>query len=400
MPYPPSPSKNISWNTVFAWLLVLVICGASFSACSHYKPYYGTGLNPPGNQPVVQDGLRIRLLLLGDAGNPRANESNLILLKKWADKNPDRTMVIYLGDNVYDHGMPVPDAPDREEMERRLQTQLDILLSSGAQGFFVAGNHDWNQGLSGLQRESDFIQKQLGHDRGLLPPAGCPGPEYLDVDNIRIIVIDSNLWLHSKLEKATDCFCENLQESLIVLKSLLKSAGNRHVIVLAHHPLDSHGHHGGFYDWKDHLFPLREWKDWMWLPLPVLGSLYTVLRWNVVRSNEELNGRAYKEMIRNLKEAYAYKKPLIHASGHDHSLEVMRGTSPDYILVSGAGIDSRLSRIRHGENTLFAHLHEGFMAVDFLGNGDVWLHVIEPGPREVVFSHQLFGKVPLPQSRR
>ena len=214
------------------------------------------------------------------------------------------------------------------------------------------------------------------------------------MENTRIIAIDSDLWVNPKLESAADCPCEDLQESVRVLKSILKSAGDRHVVLVAHHPLDSHGHHGGFYDWKDHLFPLREWKNWMWLPLPILGSIYTALRWNVVRSNEELTGKAYREMIRNLNEAFSLKKPLIYAAGHDHSLEVMMGVSTDYILVSGGGIDSRLSRIRHGENTLFAHLHEGFMVVDFLVNGDVWLYVIETGLQEVVFSHQLSGKIP------
>jgi hypothetical protein len=373
---------------------VLGFCLGFFASCGHIKPYYAKGLSPPDSPEAVKDELLYRLLLLGDAGNPRVDEPNFILLKKWAKKSPGQTMVIYLGDNVYDNGMPAPEAPDREEMERRLQAQIDILLNSGAQGFFVAGNHDWKQGLSGLQRQSDYIQNQLDRKSGLLPRAGCPGPVYIDMENTRIIAIDSDLWVNPKLESAADCPCEDLQESVRVLKSILKSAGDRHVVLVAHHPLDSHGHHGGFYDWKDHLFPLREWKNWMWLPLPILGSIYTALRWNVVRSNEELNGNAYREMIRNLNEAFSLKKPLIYAAGHDHSLEVMMGVSTDYILVSGGGIDSRLSRIRHGENTLFAHLHEGFMVVDFLVNGEVWLRVIEPGPREVVFSHRLFGKIP------
>jgi hypothetical protein len=76
---------------------------------------------------------------------------------------------------------------------------------------------------------------------------------------------------------------------------------------------------------------------------------------------------------------------LIYAAGHDHSLQVIemqRGVK--YMLVSGAGSASKISEVGHGENTLFAHSHPGFMAVDFLENGRVLLRIIEPG-KGVVF---------------
>jgi hypothetical protein len=310
-------------------------------------------------------------------------------MTEWAAKNPEKTMVIFLGDFLYDYGMPEEQAPDRREMERRIQAQIDVIKNGGCRGFFVAGNHDWRQGAAGLQRAADYIQTQLGTDEGLLPTAGWIGPAIVDVDNIRILAIDSELWINPHLNPIGSSPQQTLEDSIADLKDSLLSAGNRFVVVAAHHPLDSHGSHGGFYDWQDHLFPLTAWIDWLWVPLPLIGSLHPLLRWHVVKHYEELNSDRYKRMIKEFRDAFELKKPLLYAAGHDHALQVLEGESVDYILVSGAGIDSRLHKVTDGSNTLFAHQHEGFMAVDFLQNGEAWLYVVEPGSEEVVFAMRL-----------
>jgi len=229
----------------------------------------------------------------------------------------------------------------------------------------------------------------LGTEDGLLPPAGWIGPAIFDVENIRILAIDTNLWINPHLQPVGSSPQQTLDDSIADLKDALLSAGNRFVVVAAHHPLDSHGSHGGFYDWKDHLFPLTAWIDWLWVPLPIIGSLHPWLRWNVVRHYEELNSTSYKHMIEAFGDAFDLKKPLFYAAGHDHALQILEGESVNYILVSGAGIDSRLSKVTDGVNTLFAHLHTGFMAVDFLQDGEIWLYVVEPGLEEVVFAMRL-----------
>ncbi len=361
----------------------------TISGCSHTRPYYRGGLHPSPQPLPESNELRFRLLLAGDAGAPREDEPNLDLMTEWAAKNPEKTLVIFLGDFLYDNGMPVEQASDRREMERRIQAQIDVIKNSGCRGFFVAGNHDWWQGAPGLQRAADYIEAQLGTEDGLLPPAGWIGPAIVDVENIRILTIDSNLWINPHLQPVGSSPQQTLEDSLADLKDALLSAGNRIVVVAAHHPLDSHGSHGGFYDWKDHLFPLTAWIDWLWVPLPIIGSLHPWLRWNVVRHYEELNSARYKQMIEAFGDAFGLKKPLLYAAGHDHALQVLEGESVDYILVSGAGIDSRLSKVTDGSNTLFAHLHTGFMAVDFLQDGEIWLYVVEPGLEEVVFAMRL-----------
>ena len=90
-----------------------------------------------------------RLLLLGDAGEPSSNgEPALEVLGHQARLMPERTTVVFLGDNVYERGMPDPIEPEkaaldtaaaaadvvlpdvfdsRKEAERHLNAQIDVV---------------------------------------------------------------------------------------------------------------------------------------------------------------------------------------------------------------------------------------------------------------------------------
>ena len=217
-----------------------------------------------------------------------------------------------------------------------------------------------------------------------LPKGGSPGPVMLELPEsapvVRLIVLDTQWWLHQN-EKPL----ETTDTVVNKLKGYLDT--ELPVIVVGHHPLQSYGIHGGFFDWKSHLFPGRLVNKWMYVPVPIVGSLYPLVRWHVVRSDQDLNGTQYKYMVGQLNAALSARKKsplLIYASGHEHSLQVLKGGVADYLLVSGLGSSEKATEVSHGDNTLFAHQHSGFMAIDFLANGEILLRVVEPADEEVV----------------
>src|SRR2546430_16518280 len=88
-----------------------------------------------------------RLFLIGDAGGPAAPPGSgpvFIALRAAAGSAP-HAVIVFLGDNVYPDGMPDSAAPGRAKAERVLTQQLRVLQASGARGFFVPGNHDWDK---------------------------------------------------------------------------------------------------------------------------------------------------------------------------------------------------------------------------------------------------------------
>ncbi len=382
--------KKIITLPLLLWTIAVLLTFSLIAGCSHVKPYYRDSIHPDSYPIPEEDQLTFRLMLIGDTGAPREDEPTFLKITQWASRHPEKTMVVFLGDNIYPDGMPEVEDPWRAEAERRLKAQTDVIKKSGARGFFVAGNHDWRRGLEGMLRQEQFVHNELGSEGTYLPRAGCPGPEYVDVADLRMIAIDSHYWVYPNEQRLNECSQYDLAHTQASLKAMLQGAGDRHVIMVSHHPLDTYGTHGGFFDWKDHIFPLRQIKSWMWLPLPIVGSLYPLLRWNVAKHPEELNGPEYKSMINQFEEAFQIKRPLLYAGGHDHSLQVFEGgEAVGYNLVSGAGIDSKLSTVGHRDSTLFAHLHSGFMSVDFKKDGSVWLYVVEPAEPEIVFSQKL-----------
>lgn len=152
------------------------------------------------------------------------------------------------------------------------------------------------------------------------------------------------------------------------------------VVVAGHHPLATNGPHGGFYDWRAHLFPLGELFSWgKRIPLPIVGSLYPAVR-SMAPSRQDIASRANREMRLALERplAAATKPALkIFAAGHEHSLQVLTSTAVDYALVSGSGSSAHQTPLTKRHNTLFAHSHAGFMVLD-VTDDDVRLSIVDP----------------------
>jgi hypothetical protein len=156
-------------------------------------------------------------------------------------------------------------------------------------------------------------------------------------------------------------------------------------VVLTHHPVRSGGEHGGAFKLTDHIFPLRNFDSWLWIPLPVIGSLYPLARRSGI-SNQDVSGSKYKAMRRAFEAVFEKYPPLVFASGHDHNLQVIRGGRPEvsyakYLLISGAGILGHGSLVRHIEGTLFQREAAGFMRLDFTRDGRVRLSVTTVVPK-------------------
>ncbi len=363
------------------------------AGCSHTKPYYHSDIPDIEKRESETEGvLRYRLLLLGDGGAPKPGEPVLKTLGEWAGKDAAKTSIVFLGDNMYPEGMT---ERRKHKAAERLVPQLSVVKDAGVHGLFIPGNHDWasgeSEGYRALLAQEKFINDALGGESNFLPSGGSPGPVVLELPKtdpaVRLIVLDTQWWLHQyeKPEKSPETIIEEL---IALLDTELP------VVVVGHHPLQSYGPHGGFFDWKDHLFAARVIKKWLWIPTPILGSAYPYTRQHLYKLDQDIGGAGNKNMVAQLKRAFSTRKPppqgsplLIYVSGHEHSLQVLKGEIADYLLVSGAAASRKVTEVSSGENTLFAHQHTGFMAVDFFGDGKVLLRVVEPEGRGVLF-HQ------------
>ena len=342
-----------------------------------------------------------KIILIGDAGEPAKDIKEPVLqaLISEASINPDSTLVIFLGDNIYSDGLPAEDDPDRKEYERRIDEQINALVETGSHGVFVPGNHDWAQGndecWERIIRQAEYVNDKEIDNVAFLPINGCPGPEVLDFgEQIRVIILDSQWWFQDvHLRPAPmDSLCSFCTEEDVTnaLDSLISISQDKFVIIASHHPLSTYGPHGGYFTWQDHIFPLTNLNEYLWLPLPIIGSLYPLIRGSGV-SSQDLASSEYQNFKFKVERILSRYSGIVYGSGHEHALQILEGANDNIYVVSGAGIWGHVERaLGEGDDTIFAGRFEGFITLNFLMDERIQLSVIkvinEKGDTENVFS--------------
>jgi hypothetical protein len=345
------------------------------------------GAPPPTPVPVPAlppEEVETSLYLIGDAGAPNpSGEPVLEALAQDLGSRRSRRVVLFLGDNAYPSGLPAPGSSGRKKAERRLIDQVKVVTLAGAIGFFVMGNHDWakygKEGWEAVRRQEAFVDSAGGGAVSARPGGGCPGPSVVDLGRLRLLLLDTQWWLHNgPRPEDSDSLCPTDTESEVVdsLRSALAAAQGRLVVVGAHHPLVSGGVHGGHFGWKDHLFPLRNIEPWLWIPLPLLGSLYPVIRSQGI-SRQDMSSRAYKQLIRAFRRAFAEVPPALYAAGHEHNLQVIRHPAVPLELVSGGGIYGHSGGAAAIRGSLLARNASGFARLDVARSGPSRLAVLQ-----------------------
>jgi len=328
------------------------------------------------------------VFLIGDAGVSARHDQVEQSLERDLGPVKDRSFVLFLGDNVYPRGLPRPDAAEYADLQGRLARQIAAVTRAGARGAMVPGNHDWEKsGVGGFQAIVRQAEEANVLGKGLVtfhPMGGCPGPDVLDEGPFRVILLDTEWLLRDPTMPRGSAACPAGDDSTVMrlLDQYLREAGTRQVIVAGHHPLKSGGVHGGHFTVVDHIFPLTNLKSWAWLPLPIIGSLYPWLRGNGA-SVQDAGHERNREVRHELEKVFRRYRPLVYAAGHDHSLQVLAGSSARWLVVSGAGYFGHHTHTAWVDSTRYAAAKSGYVRLDATRGGRVRLSVITVDRDEV-----------------
>ncbi|GAA4320871.1 metallophosphoesterase [Pontixanthobacter gangjinensis] len=354
---------------LFAPLFTLFL---AFS-CATVEPKYREGephsdFGYPENKEIEKS-----FYLIGDAGYspPGGTSLGLIAFKTFLDSvNKRENYTIFLGDNIYPDGMPPEGSPEREAAEYRLDAQLDAIENYHGKVVVIPGNHDWyNEKLEGLERQKEYLKKKFEDQLIWSPDIGC-GLQSIDIsENIQLIVIDSQWYLEDwdRNPKINDN-CEQIktrEAMFLELESEIKKNQNKTVLVTLHHPIYTNGVHGGQYTFDRHIYPSQKK-----IPLPILGSLATLIRTTGGVSIQDAQNNRYKSLADRISTIAQGSERLIFASGHEHSLQYIEHDSVRQI-VSGSG--SKASYATLSNDGVFAYPGQGFAVLDIFKDGSSWV---------------------------
>lgn len=379
-------------NNIFLTLLVLVL----FSACSIYKkPQYREG-QPKENFGYPTDKeIEKSFYLLGDGGYslPGGTSEGLLAFKTYLDSVKQiGNYTIFLGDNIYPDGMEEEGNPLRERGEYRIDAQLDAVENYDGEIIFIPGNHDWyNEGIAGLKRERDYIEKQLDSEDIMHPEVGCAF-ESIDVsEDIQLLVVDSQWFLTNWDNHPTindNCEIKTREALFNEIESELKKNQNKTVVFALHHPLYTNGVHGGFYNFNQHLYPSQKK-----IPFPILGSLAMLIRTSGGVSIQDTQNLRYKNMVKRLETIAKRWGNVVFVSGHEHSIQYIEKDGI-YQIVSGSG--SKGTNVSLGTDGLFAYEGQGFAVLDIFKDGSTWVSYYgsEENQPKLLYQHEVFEAAP------
>lgn len=323
------------------------------------------------------DSINQRIFLIGDAGSMNGPTIPVIdWLKKNVDWNDEKNTVIFLGDNVYPLGLPLQGEPSYPHSKAILDNQISLVKNKKAKAYFIPGNHDWRNGKLGgweqVLNQVDYINSRDLKNVQAWPLYGCPGPVEVDLsDKVVVALIDSQwfLYLHEKPGPGSTCSAKTIDEFGVELGEIVAAHPNQLVIIATHHALASYGPHGGDYNLRTHIFPFTEVNPNLYIPLPIIGSIYPLAR-GIFGSVQDVPHPLYKTMINTIEEVMKKHSNTISVAGHDHGLQFIekpKGKDSLTYIVSGAG--SELTRIKQGRYSQFADADLGFSVIEVWKSG-------------------------------
>jgi hypothetical protein len=317
--------------------------------------------------------------LIGDAGNSTLKQDSpaLLYLRKKIKGTSKKSTLIFLGDNVYETGIPKKKSKKYPLAKRRIRAQTKVAKKFKGKSIFIPGNHDWYNGIEGLQREEELVKKALGKN-SFFPENGCPLAQVDISKNIVLIVVDTHWYLTNWDNHPTindNCEIKTRTKFFDEFEGMIKKARGKTTIVAMHHPMFTSGSHGGKYSFSSHLNPL-----------PILGTIKNLIRETSGLSNTDVQNKKYNELKKRIVTLSQENDKTIFVSGHDHNLQyIVQDNIPQ--IVSGSGSKTMATKLSGGAK--FTYGAQGFAKLDIYKDGSSEVRFYTVKEDKIVYQTQV-----------
>ncbi len=350
-----------------------------------------------------EDTITQRIVLIGDAGQLTNGHHPVVDAVRRFITMDNKTTILFLGDNLYKNGLPDDQNTAYNTARAVLDTQLSIADHTPAKVYMIPGNHDWENGSRGgfdaIVRQQLYVDFLGKPNVKYFPEDGCPGPVEVILgkdSSVAVILFDSQWWLHpyDKPEIESDCSSKTKEELVAQIADMLARNSKRLVLIACHHPFESNGMHGGYYTIKQHIFPFTDVNKNLYIPLPILGSIYPIAR-SVFGTPQDLKHPNYANMVEQITDVVkASSTNTVFVSGHDHNLQYIKKNGYDYIVSGGGCKQNRTSK---SKSSLFNSTSTGFSVMEVSKNKNVsvtFYTITDSGMTKAYTSHMLnFSKI-------
>ncbi|MCP5063659.1 MAG: hypothetical protein GY936_14525 [Ignavibacteriae bacterium] len=239
----------------------------------------------------------------------------------------------------------------------------------------IPGDRDWDdsgkKGLKNVKKLEKLIKSlELDNVKWAIKK-GCPGPKTIKLnENLLLVTINTQWWNHPYSNpKPADANCnisttDDFKEEF---EDILNENPDKNIIIAGHFPIISNGEYGGHSPFYKHIFPLTDFVDGLYLPLPFLGSFYPSFRKNIGTRKDIVNER-FDEIRKLLKDMIAQFRSLVYVSGHEKNQQIIE-TNENYFINSGAPETAEYSSNIDG--SVLSESEPGIIELTYLSDGEV-----------------------------
>ena len=373
-------------------LYLLILMSILATSCSVHRADYGKNAKDFDIRSTIKDSIIHTFYLVGDAGNLDKDQAfqNMNILKDSLSKASKNSTLLFLGDNIYPKGMPKKDDDSRSLAEKKLDNQISLANDFSGKTIFIPGNHDWyNNGIKGLKREEEYITEKLNDKSAFSPRNGCPIETRKINKKLTLILIDTE-WVLADWSKNPGinekCDIKTREDFYTELEDQLNKNQNKTIVVATHHPLITHGSHGGYYSMEKQIFPLENK-----VPLPVLGSVMNLIRSTGGVTHQDISNQNYKMLSDRIKTLISGRKNVVVVSGHDHNLQYIEQNDIRQII-SGAGSKTEAAKAVGTNDFSFGENGYAELKISKSGNAEVSYFSLTQNRSDLLFRKNLLGK--------
>jgi len=363
-------------NRLTRRFFTLIVLAAVLGGCASSGTFVDEPLRDWQDASPPED-LAYRVFLAGNVGTePGAEAAALDVLRAQLVEAGAASAVVFLGDQLL---RPLPDslAADRAEAEAPLRRIADVLDGYEGRVVVLPGDREWGD-VSALDEQAAFLAAHLGDDV-LVPEDGLPGPTAVELtDDIVLLALNTDWWLRDADDRPTGDDVETELDVLIELTELIAEYEDQRIIVAGHHPVFSNGERAGRFSLRQHLFPLTDLWEPLYVPLPVIGSAYPLIR-SYVGGRQDFANEDYRELRETLPGAIEEHDGVVYASAHEFGLQYFPFRTDalelQHHVVSGGG--ARGGPLASGFGAGFTQGTPGFASLQFYADDTMWLEVWE-----------------------
>ena len=363
----------------------------SFVSCATYNTqYHESVIDWEKEASNHKKQIEHTFYLIGDAGNAAMNKDlpHFKLLKEELSASDQNATLLFLGDNIYQDGLPQKEHPERALAEHRLNAQINLIVDFKGQPIFIPGNHDYySNGIKGLKRQENYIENTLKRKDVFLPENGCPIEKIEISEELVLLILDSQWYLEDWNKNPTmndDCEIDSRNKFFEELESQIKKSEGKTLIIAMHHPLFTNGPHGGQYSLKMQFHPIKNK-----VPLPILGTMLNGMRKMGGFSPQDNQNPLYNEFIQRVSALTRYSDRIIFTTGHEHSLQLL-GKGNYFHVISGSG--SKSTPTRNVNDGLFSSSEYGYAKLIIYkdGSSDITFIAEKNEKNEILFKSKLY----------